>query len=61
MTENNNNESESSEKQAEDRKEYRKLVIELYKENQKFLNNLILGISSLAFPFLYNVLSNGEN
>ena len=60
MIENNNNESESSEKQAEDRKEYRKLVIELYKENQKFLNNLILGISILAFPFLYNVLSNGE-
>lgn len=60
MTENNNNESESSEKQAEDRKEYRKLVIELYKENQKFLNNLILGISILAFPFLYNILSNGE-
>jgi Na+/melibiose symporter-like transporter len=54
MTENNNNESEDLKEQEE----YRNLVLELYKENQKFLNNLILGISSLAFPFLYNVLSN---
>ncbi len=38
-------------------KEYRELLIELYKENQKFLSNLILGISSLAFPFLFDVLS----
>lgn len=39
------------------KEEYRNLLIELYKENVKFLNKLILGISSLAFPFLFDVLS----
>lgn len=32
---------------------YKKLLLELYKENQNFLNKLILGISSLAIPLLY--------
>ena len=47
-------------KNKQDKEEYRKISIELYKDNQKFLNNLILGISSLAFPFLFNALSNDK-
>jgi len=39
------------------KEEYRKLLIELYKENVKLLDQLIFGISSLAFPFLFDVLS----
>lgn len=34
-------------------KEYKDLLLDLYKENQSFLNKLILGVSSLAIPLLY--------
>lgn len=54
-----NSESESLEKQ-EEHKEYRKLMTKLYTENEKLLNNFIFGISILAFPFLYNILSSGK-
>ena len=56
MTENNKSEF----LEQTEYKEYRKSMADLYKENEKFLNNFILGISILAFPFLYNILSNGE-
>lgn len=38
------------------RKEYNQLMMELYKENQSFLNKAIFGISTLAIPFLFEAL-----
>lgn len=38
-------------------KDYESLLKELYKENQAFLNKAIFGVSLLAFPFLFEVLS----
>ena len=37
--------------------EYRKLLMELYRENQSFLNKAIFSVSTLAIPFLFNILS----
>lgn len=39
---------------------YNELMMELYKENQNFLNKAIFGISTLAIPFLFNTLSANE-
>ena len=39
------------------KKEYQKLLIDLYKENQSFLNKAIFSVSILAIPFLFEVLS----
>ena len=35
---------------------YRELILDLYKENQTFLNKLILSFSSLAIPLLIRVV-----
>ena len=43
------------------RAEYNGLMMELYKENQSFLNKAIFGISTLAIPFLFNALSSNEH
>lgn len=43
------------------RKEYNKLMMELYKENQSFLNKAIFGVSTLTIPFLFNVLRTNEH
>ncbi len=43
--------------ELKEQKKYKKLVLELYRENQKFLTYFINIISVLAFPFLYNILS----
>lgn len=37
--------------------EYRKILIELYKENQNFLNKAIFSVSVLAIPLLFKSLS----
>lgn len=39
------------------KEEYRTLLVELYKENQSFLNKAIFAVSTLAIPFLFKVLS----
>lgn len=43
------------------REEYNELMMELYKENQSFLNKAIFGISTLAIPFLFNALSPNDH
>jgi|APGre2960657505_1045072.scaffolds.fasta_scaffold181530_1 hypothetical protein len=43
--------------QEQKEKEYQTLLQDLYKENQNFLNKAIFGVSSLAIPFLFEVLS----
>lgn len=42
------------------RKEYNQLMMELYKENQGFLNKAIFGISTLAIPFLFDALKDDK-
>lgn len=42
------------------RKEYNQLMMELYKENQGFLNKAIFGISTLAIPFLFEALKTND-
>jgi|GEM_PF-6441827 len=39
------------------RAKYNELMLELYKENQSFLNKAIFGVSTLAIPFLFNALN----
>lgn len=41
-------------------KDYKKLLEELYKENQSFLNKAIFGVSTLAVPFLFQVLQDDK-
>jgi len=43
-----------------EQKKYKKLILDLYGENQKFLTYFISIISVLGFPFLYNILSAEE-
>jgi len=43
--------------QDQKKKEYQALLTELYKENQGFLNKAVFGVSTLAIPFLFDVLS----
>ena len=40
--------------------EYDQLMMELYKENQSFLNKAIFGISTLSIPFLFDVLNSNN-
>lgn len=35
---------------------YKKILVELYKENQAFLNKAIFGVATLAMPLLFQVL-----
>lgn len=39
------------------RASYNKLMMELYKENQSFLNKAIFGVSSLSIPLIFNALN----
>ena len=39
-----------------EQEKYKELLMELYKENQSFLNKAIFGFSTLAIPFLFNAL-----
>lgn len=47
---------DSKTKDLEQKREYRALLLQLYIENEKFLSYLIVIISTLAIPFLYNIL-----
>jgi hypothetical protein len=45
---------------SNDHEKYNRLMMELYKANQIFLDKVILNVSMLALPFIFNaLLSNG--
>jgi len=54
----------SLQKQGEEasvKDEYRKLLIELYKENQSFLNKAVFAISSIAIPYLFQAVPKAQD
>lgn len=52
--------SEEQQKEIQADENYKALLLELYRQNQDFLNKAILAISSLAIPFLFTGAANPD-